>query len=456
LSRRNLIWMGVILAAVVVMVYVTGPRPRTVPPSDPDTEALAEAIRAYRVIREKSYRAPAPAEACEGAIDGIARRVDPYCRYLRPDKAARLRRRLDGRLRETGLRVAVRGRRMVVVGPLPNSPALKAGIFAGMEVEEINGVEAKYLSAAQADKILQAGEEPVELALRTESGARIVRRLHPEEFDAETVLGLARDGRGRWRFDLDDDGLYYIRITEFVPGTPAAFHEAYRSLSAPRGLLLDLRGNPGGQLQMAAEIADRFLKVGQIVRTVSGEGRPYVHHAYPLGTYPPIPLVVLIDERTASAAEILAGALRIHRRALLVGRPTYGKWSVQTSVPLGGRWGTLYLTTGRYLLPNPAPATAPATTRAADDPAPLADRVVPDVDVRLTAWAARRLERLRLRAMVMPPPPDEKDPAPPAPRLRRDLLATDGQLEEAIKLLRDGEAAPRRIDAPQPQPEGEL
>jgi len=411
LSRRNLIWMGVILAAVVVMVYVTGPRPRTVPPSDPDTEALAEAIRAYRVIREKSYRAPAPAEACEGAIDGIARRVDPYCRYLRPDKAARLRRRLDGRLRETGLRVAVRGRRMVVVGPLPNSPALKAGIFAGMEVEEINGVEAKYLSAAQADK---------------------------------------------WRFDLDDDGLYYIRITEFVPGTPAAFHEAYRSLSAPRGLLLDLRGNPGGQLQMAAEIADRFLKVGQIVRTVSGEGRPYVHHAYPLGTYPPIPLVVLIDERTASAAEILAGALRIHRRALLVGRPTYGKWSVQTSVPLGGRWGTLYLTTGRYLLPNPAPATAPATTRAADDPAPLADRVVPDVDVRLTAWAARRLERLRLRAMVMPPPPDEKDPAPPAPRLRRDLLATDGQLEEAIKLLRGGEAAPRRIDAPQPQPEGEL
>jgi len=448
-SRRNLIWMCVILAAVIVMVCVAGPKPRPVPATDPDAEALAEAVRAYKVLRQKSYQPPAPAEACRGAIEGMARCVDEHSCYLCPDEAARLGRRLGGKLCETGLRVAERGGRITIVGALPDSPAHKAALHAGMEVEAINGVEAKYLTAAEADEILRGADAPVMLKWRTASGSR-VQELDPDEFNAETVLGLVRDAEGRWRFDLDERGLYYIRITEFVPHTPGAFHEAYRSLSEPRGLVLDLRGNPGGQLQMAAEIADRFLSAGEIVRTVHGGGRPYVHHAYPTGTYPPVPLVVLIDERTASAAEILAGALRIHRRALLVGRPSYGKWSVQTAVPLGGGQGTLYLTTGRYVLPAPEPTTTAAATRPAGNPGDLPDRVLPDVDVRLTAQAARRLERLWLGAMVMPAPPGEATMGEDLSRLRRDLLGGDRQLAAAVKLLLDGQADPERIAASRP------
>jgi len=441
--------MAVLVAVGVALWSLRPPAPQ-LPPTDPAVKDLAGAIEAYKTIRAKSLPGLSPEAARRGAVEGMVRQVDEFSAYFPPERAEVVFRRLQGRVVETGLRVRTQGERLLVVGPLAGSPAHAAGLYAGMEILAIDGVRAKYLPLKRVREILQADDgKAVTLMLRDRRGRTLLRQLRPKAFEVTTVQGIVRTGPEGWLHALDRHlGIYYIRITEFVPQTPGDFHEAYRRLEDLGGLVLDLRDNPGGELQKAAEIVDRLLDRGVIVRTVWRDGRQYVHHAHPAGTYRPVPLVVLIDEKTASAAEIVAAALQRHGRGVRVGRPTYGKWCVQTPVPLGYGLGMVYLTTGRYILPGPSPASGPAsrTTRpAATAPAWAGrPRVYPDVPVRLTAWAAERLERLRMQAVVVPPPAQEaasvgpQQPQAGAERLKRAILRLDAQLAEALRLLREG------------------
>ena len=463
--------MMIILCLAGLALYLASRRPPRVAPADPAVKDLAGAVEAYKVIQQNSYEGLSPQEACRGAIEGMAGQTDEFSAYLPPEKADTVLRRFDGTLEETGLQIADQDDRLVVVGPLAGSPAHKAKLFAGLEILSINGVEADYLTLAEARAALEAGgSKSLRLGLGDRDGRKSTVNLCPARFDVETVTGIARDGQGRWVHELDPEaGIYYLRIAEFVPRTPSEFHETYRELDEPRGVVLDLRDNPGGVLQAAAEIVDRFLSKGLIVRTVSRRGQQDVREAHPAGTYPPVPLVVLVNQRTVSAAEIVAGALQVHRRAVLVGRPTYGKWCVQSPVDLGYGLGRLYLSTARYFLPEPpeppataqttGPATANAPVAADDSPRPEAGTragVQPDVPVRLKAGEARRLEVLRLRAMVMPapkprPPATEPGRMGRAERLRRDILKSDSQLAEALRLLKE-EPVPQTQPAEGPPP----
>ncbi len=461
-SWRNLIWMVVALCLAGLALLLARRQPLRLSPQDPALDDLAGAFKAYKLISRQGYTGIEPDRACRGAIDGMVRQVDEFSVYIPPGKVAPFNRRSEGTWIETGLRITAESNRLFVVGPAPGSPAHKAGLFGGLEILAIDGVEAAYLTLDQARKLLTPiDRRPVTLRLRKTGGGKFTCRLTPDRTEIETVTGIVRDEDGQWRYVLDGAmKIFYVRIGEFLDRTPGELQKAYRRLGRPRGLVLDLRDNPGGLLSSAVEVVDRFIEEGLIVRTAGRRNEQHTYYAHADGTYPPTPMVVLINERTTSAAEIVAGALQLHERAVLLGGESYGKWSVQSTFDLGHGLGKIYLTTGEYFLAEP-PATQPATTAAR---APVATSQAqpatqphlrrkrsglrPDVPTRLTVAQIERLKLLRLEAMVAVRPPVR--PLKPAHssrrsfvpgfrsvRLKRSILEADAQLAKALKLLRN-------------------
>ncbi|MCD4699605.1 MAG: hypothetical protein K8R91_03420, partial [Phycisphaerae bacterium] len=338
-------------------------------------------------------------------------------------------------------------------GPLPDSPSHKAELFAPMEILAINGIGSPYLTLDHTRRLLRsARQRSVMLRLRRNSGEEFTRQLTPVRLERQSVTGIVRDEDGRWDCTLDKRAdIFYLRISGFVDRTPAELHELYRRLGRPGGLVLDLRDNPGGTLPVAVEIADRFITTGLIVRTAERRNERRAHYAHADGTYPPTPMVVLINAKTTSAAEIVAGALQSHGRAVLLGVESYGKWSVQKTFSLGRGLGEIHLTTGEYFLAEP-PATGPAATQPSETQASTAVQTTqpttrpmqkrpglrPDVPLMLTVAEIERLELLRLKAMVATPPGMRaRARAFRAAKLKRSILATDAQLAAALKLLRN-------------------
>ena len=435
--------MAVILALASLALYLAGRQEPHVEPDDPAVKELSGAIHAYKLLNEYGYRVVPPAHATQGAIQGMVRQADEFSTYIPPDQAEEFARRAAGQRRGTGLRIDRQGEKLIVIGPVRGSPAHQAAIFAGMHILSIDGIDAADLSLARARELLRGSEsEDVKLRLRDAEGNEVLRTLRPGVFKLETVVGIARDEDGRWAYELDEERhVSYLRISEFVRRTPDELRDAYRRLDDPQGLVLDLRGNPGGDRAAGLAIADCFLPGGQIGRTESRTGKRHAYYAHADGTFPPIPTVVLIDGATASAAEIVAGALQAHGRGLLLGQPSYGKWCVQSTIDLGHGLGQIHLTTARFFLTPTAATTGPHLPSASDANAGLAKippPLTPDVPVVLTSRAAERLEPLRARAVVLPPPrfPATTRPAPRRARqLRRAILKLDTQLARALELL---------------------
>jgi carboxyl-terminal processing protease len=449
-SWRNLIWMSVVVCLAVLSVHLARRQPPRVQPHDPAVDRLAGAIHAYKTIQRHSYPELPPERATRGAIQGMVQQVDAYSGYIPPEKGPAVNRRVEGELNETGLRIIRRDARLITVGALPDSPAQKAGIHGGLEILAINGTEAAYLTLSQGRAMLE-GPGKVVLRLRTFEGQAVERTLESARFEIPSVTGLVRyDAKGFLDVLDEKQGIGYIRIGEFVKRTGEELQAAYRRLDRPRGLVLDLRDNPGGMLPAALEVADSFLSEGLIVAVVQRGGDRKQYYARSEGTLPPVPLAVLIDGQTASAAEIVAGALQVHGRATLVGEPSFGKWQVESFVPLDYGLGEVYLTTGEYFLAPRAPGTRPATLSAAALPAATQPASTlpapagrgplhPDVPVRLTVAAREQLEELRLQAMVLPAGPlatTLPDRLGRAEKLKRSLLASDAQLGAAVALLR--------------------
>ncbi len=449
MSWRNIIWIAIILCLAAVALHLSGQRGPHAEPTDPAVKDLAGALETYELLNEHGYRVLPPARATQGAIEGMVRQVDDFSVYIPPHKLNDFNRQASGERFGTGLRIGRHGERILITGPMSGSPAHKAELYGPMEIVAIGQERAADLTLAAAREMLRADDgEPVEIRLRDRDGIDTTHELSPETYRLPTVTGIVRDENGRWVHLLDEPhGIYYIRISEFVDKrTPKELYDAYPRSPPPRALVLDLRGNPGGTgLQVAAAVADRFLPEGLIVRTEPRKRKPDTFDAHAAGTFPPVPTVVLIDRGTASAAEIVAGALQTHGRGLLVGERSYGKWCVQSTFDLGHGLGKVHLTTARFhLTPARRPAAATTAPRTGQAPAPEPEMprwLDPEVPVKLTSRAAQRLEALRVQAMVVPRPRRSTTTAPrlsaPAERLRRAILRYDAPLARALKLLRE-------------------
>jgi carboxyl-terminal processing protease len=305
---------------------------------------LAEVMQ--RVQRDYVDEVENP-ELIDDALRGLVGGLDPYSSYLDADEYADLRVSTAGTYAGIGIEVSTADHALRVVRPFRNSPAATAGIQSGDMIAAIDGTPVgNDLDAAMARMRGPRGSS-VKLAV-TRAGQALPLEFTVEraQVDVHSVATVALDG-----------GYVYARISTFSDTTAADFASGVARLrrdlqSKPRGIILDLRNNAGGVLESAVEVADQLLEDGVIV---TADGRTpaarFTMHATPGEALPGVPVVVLVNGSTASAAEILAGALQDHHRAVLLGRRTFGKGSVQTVMPLA-RGRAIKLTTSRYHTPS--------------------------------------------------------------------------------------------------------
>jgi len=283
----------------------------------------------------------------ENAIKGMLGNLDPHSAYLEPEAFAELQESTSGEFGGLGIEVGTEDGFIKVVSPIDDTPASKAGIQPGDLIVKIDGQPTKGLSLMEAvDKMRGKAGSTINLTLVREGG---------KPFDVELTRAVIKVKSVRSQ--LLEDGYGLIRISQFQVNTGEEVGKALAKLRKDngkklRGLVLDLRNNPGGVLQAAVEVADHFLKKGLIVYT---EGRiansELRFNADPADASEGVPLVVLINGGSASASEIVAGALQDHKRGVLMGTDSFGKGSVQTVLPLNND-RALKLTTALYFTPN--------------------------------------------------------------------------------------------------------
>ncbi len=272
----------------------------------------------------------------EGALKGLLSNLDPHSGYLDSEHFREMQVQTKGEFGGLGIEITMKEGVIVVIAPMEGSPAERAGIKAGDAIVKIDGLFTKDLNLMDAVK-----------KLRGPKGTSVLLTIHRKGTKGLFDVPVGRDSiqvksvKGK---NLGD-GLQYVRISQFMETT---FDDVKKNLKSPKGLLLDLRNNPGGLLNQAVRVSDLFLNEGVIVYTESRiESQRQKFFAHSRGTESNYPIVVLVNGGSASAAEIVAGALKDHGRAVVVGEQTFGKGSVQTISPLRNG-GALSLTTALY------------------------------------------------------------------------------------------------------------
>jgi carboxyl-terminal processing protease len=283
-----------------------------------------------------------------GAIKGMLETLDPHSAFMPPDMYKEMQEETKGRFEGLGIEITIKDGILTVVSPIEDTPAFKAGIQAGDQILKIDGDSTKNLSLVDSVK-----------RLRGPKGTKVTITIMREGFTKPREVPLTRDviPIRSVRYELLEKQYGYIRISQFQEKTENEFDKGLKALEEEgkgemKGLILDLRNNPGGLLDQAVKVADHFIDSGLIV---SMEGRKedqkMKFYAHPQETMASYPLVVLVNGGSASGSEIVAGAIQDHGRGILVGTQTFGKGSVQTIFPLKDGSG-LRLTTARYYTPN--------------------------------------------------------------------------------------------------------
>ena len=301
-------------------------------------------------IREEYVDAPNERELVRAAIQGMLTSLDPHSGYLDPDNFEDVREDTQGTFGGLGIEVIMENEVIKVVSPIDETPAARAGVLAGDFIVELDGIEVRGLSLDQAvDK------------MRGEVGTVIDLTIIREGVDEPVNIKITRDIiTFRVVRTSVRENVGVVRLARFTGQAYAGIEDGIRELHEElgddlNGLILDLRNNPGGLVDQAVYISDAFLARGNILSTrgrTDDENTRYDANADDLDKLiADIPLIVLVNGGSASASEIVAGALQDHKRATLVGTRSFGKGSVQSIIPLGAN-GAMRLTTSRYYTPS--------------------------------------------------------------------------------------------------------
>lgn len=398
----------------------------------------ADAIRTLESLNARTIQLPSQVllyEFGEGAMGSL----DPFSDLVWPYEIRMFNRRVEGNYQGVGIQITLDDAyRLRVVTPLEDSPAFRAGIRADDLIVAVDGAPTIGMNLPQAiDRITGRSGTSVTLTIdRLGIETPMDFTLRRQLIKIDTVKGWSRADDLSWDFNIDETfGIGYIRINQFSPDTTADFDDAVVNLrrngSRFRGLILDLRFNPGGLLSEAIELSNRFISEGNIVGTRDPGRDPVFNTAMPrlASGLDGVPVVVLINEGSASASEIVAGCLRDHHRAVVVGTRSYGKGSVQKVHDLDGHSGRISLTSQYFTLPRGE--TIHRESGSSDW------GVDPNLLVRMTPDQVRQAIEMRQRADIVVNGDAEVDTGV-ASASPDDLFQqpVDIQLETALLLLR--------------------
>ena len=319
----------------------------TLPAADELESQMKSIIGAYAIVEENAADPVSSDQAFyQGAIPGLLRKLDPHSVFFDPGQFEQLRKLETSTQKGFGTVVSILPGRIIVLQTVPGTPSAKAGLAPGDEILGINGYSVARLDLEQLTQLLtEARQQQAQLDVKRPGSAGVMHLvLTPEELQAPSVD----------RTFFAAAGIGYVRVASFEESTPQLIREAIEKLGGSHlsGLILDLRNNPGGLMTAAIETAALFLEPGQKILTVRGRNVPERSESVPETAKPyPFKLAILINEKTASASEIVSGAMQDHDRATILGQSSYGKGLVQSVFPMSEGTG-LALTTALYYTPS--------------------------------------------------------------------------------------------------------
>jgi carboxyl-terminal processing protease len=346
-TRRSLFLVLFVILGCGFLGALFGQRVTTTPvSSDSDVrDSLRAFSRVYDLV-EQNYAEPVnPDKAIyNGAIPGMLRVLDPHSNFFDPKSYSLLREEQRGKYYGVGMQVGPRNNKVIVIMPFVGTPAYKVGLHPGDVIAAVDGKPTDNLSTSEVADLLKGPKG-------TQVRITILREGAPKPME----FTVTRDEIPRYSVDLHfliRPGIGYLHVTGFQETTDKEVQDALDEFGDIKGLILDLRQNPGGLLSEGVGVADKFLAKGKVIVSHRGRSSPEkVYKATHGNGGRNYPIVVLVNRGTASAAEIVAGAIQDHDRGLVVGENTFGKGLVQTVYPLSENTG-LALTTARYYTPS--------------------------------------------------------------------------------------------------------
>jgi carboxyl-terminal processing protease len=353
MNREKFAW----LVSGVVLCYLALRVPGTLAQRDDDYRFVRTLVDIYRQVETNYVENVEDKKLQQAAIAGMLQSLDPHTMYIPADQQEAFNDALDGNFKGVGIRLNTNAEGQIeVITPIDDSPAWKAGVLPGDVILKVNG---ESIVGQRLEDIIPRIQGPagstVSLSLRRSTGETVDLTMTRGEFVVPMIKGFQRNPDNTWSYWADPERkIGYVRLTQFTPDIAARITDIVRGLLAQgmKGLVFDLRFNPGGRLEEAEQIIDLFVKEGTIV-TVKGRNRPtQTKMAKPENTLPDFPMAVLVNEHSASASEVVAGSLKDNNRAVVVGARTYGKGSVQEVMPLDGNAGELKLTVAYWYLPS--------------------------------------------------------------------------------------------------------
>jgi carboxyl-terminal processing protease len=353
MRKTSLIFLGALVGVVATLLLT---QPHTLLMGSTARAAVSDTYRGLNLfgnvferVRANYVERPDDSKLVESAINGMLAGLDPHSSYMDPKSFRDMQVQTRGEFGGLGIEVTMEDGLVKVVAPIDETPAAKAGVMANDIITHLDNEAVQGLTLNQAvDKMRGPVNTKVKLT---------IMRKGADKIEVTIVRDIIRVKSVRWHPEGSDVG--YIRVTQFNERTTDALKQAIKDLNSQlgaekiRGYILDLRNNPGGLLDQAISVSETFLEKGEIVSTRGRNPEETQrfnarHGAMIKGK----PLIVLINGGSASASEIVAGALQDQKRATLIGTRSFGKGSVQTIIPLGGGNGALRLTTARYYTPS--------------------------------------------------------------------------------------------------------
>jgi carboxyl-terminal processing protease len=353
MRKTSLILLGAAAGAALTLITT---QPRIVFDFSSAKAAAADTYRqlslfgdVFERVRSDYVEKPDDSKLVESAINGMLAGLDPHSSYMDAKSFRDMQVQTRGEFGGLGIEVTMEDGLIKVVAPIDDTPAAKAGIMANDIITHLDDEPVQGLTLNQAVEKMRG---PVNTKIRL----KVMRKSSDKPVEIAITRDVIRVRSVRWNLNGDDVG--YIRVTQFNEQTTEGVRRAITEMSNQagdklRGFVVDLRNNPGGLLDQAISVSDAFLEKGEIVSTRGRNAEETQRFNARAGDLTKAkPIIILINGGSASASEIVAGALQDHKRATIIGTRSFGKGSVQTIIPLGSGNGALRLTTARYFTPS--------------------------------------------------------------------------------------------------------